>query len=95
MSPQRVLTTPGFVVYFELHSEKRHQVKVMVEKKEKELAGVSLREVTDNWQHPLDPEAARAGEMMEIGNGSERKKPIFLLRDRAQFRILEELKNSS
>lgn len=33
--------------------------------------------------------------MMEIGSGSERKKPIFLLRDGAPFRILGELKNSS
>lgn len=30
------------------------------------------------------------GEMMEIGNGSERKKPIFLFRD-AQFRVPEEI----
>jgi len=59
------------------------------------LAHVSLREVTDNWQHPLDPEAASSGELMEIGNGSARKKPIFLLRERALFRILQELKNSS
>lgn len=86
--------SPGFVIYFELCWEKRHQVKPMV-KKETELPHVSLREVTDNWQLPLDPETASPGEMREIGNGSERKKPIFLLRDWAQFRILEELKNSS
>lgn len=64
-------------------------------KKGKELALVSLREVTDNWQHPLHPEAASPGEMTEIGSGSERKKPTFPLRDGAQFRILGELKNSS
>lgn len=34
---------------------KRHQVEITVKKKKRtEL----LREVTDNWQHPLDPEAA-------------------------------------
>lgn len=33
--------------------------------------------------------------MIQIGSGSERKKPIFLLRDGAPFRILGELKNSS
>lgn len=71
-------------------------MKFLVGKKgKKDLAHVSVREVTDNWQHPLDPEAASSGEMMEIGNGSKRKKTIFLLRGRAQFRILEELKNSS
>lgn len=86
--------SPGFVIYFDLRWEKRHQVKVMV-KKETELVHVSLREVTDNWQHPLDPETASPREMIEIGNGSERRKPIFVLRDWAQFRILQELKNSS
>lgn len=85
---------PGFVIYFELCWEKRHQVKLVV-KKETELTHVSLREVTDNWQHPSDPETASPGEMIGIGNGSERRKPIFVLRDWAQFRILEELKNSS
>lgn len=47
---------PGFLIYFKLHLEKRHRVKFAANKGE--LARLSLREVTDNWQPPLDPEAA-------------------------------------
>lgn len=43
-------------------------------KKERELPHVSLREVIDNWQNPLDPEPVSPGEMKEIGNGSGRKR---------------------
>lgn len=49
------------------------------------------KEEKHNWQHLLDPEAVCPGEMMEIGSGSERKRPIFLFRDQAQFRILGEI----
>lgn len=39
-------------------------------KRESELARVSPREVTDSWQLPLDPEAARAPQRwrrLEVG----------------------------
>lgn len=47
-------------------------------KRETELTHVSLREETDNWQHPSDPETASPGEMIGIGNGSERRKLIVV-----------------
>lgn len=59
---------PGFI-YFELCWEKRHQVKLVV-KKETELTHVSLREVTDNWQHPFgsrDCQSWRDDEGLEMG----------------------------
>lgn len=65
-------------------------------KREKELAHVSPREVTDSWQHPLDPEAASVPERCwrrEVG--WEEGEKIFGLRDRAPFRILGQMKNSS
>lgn len=56
MSPPTHTYKPGFLIYFKLHLEKRHRVKFAANKGE--LARLSLREVTDNWQPPLDPEAA-------------------------------------
>lgn len=65
-------------------------------KRGKELAHVSPREVTDSWQHPLDPEAASVPERWwrrEVG--WKEGETIFGLRDPAPFRILGQMKNSS
>lgn len=65
-------------------------------KRAKELAHVSPREVTDSWQHPLDPEAASVPERWwrrEVG--WKEGETIFGLRDGAPFRILGQMKNSS
>lgn len=65
-------------------------------KREKELARVSPREVTDSWQHPLDPEAARAPERWRrLEVGWKEGETVFVLWDWAPFSILGQKKNSS
>lgn len=83
------------VIYCEPHLDKRHQVEFKWKEK-KELARVSPREVTDSWQHPLDPEAARAPERWwRLGVGWKEGETVFVLWDWTPFSNLGQKKKKN